>query len=282
MLKTTLPIASIRTDGNTQPRDHINDTVATEYAEALRDGAKFPPVVTFHDGKDYWLADGFHRLLAYAYLDLTEIPAEVRRGGLRDALLFACGANATHGYRRSNDDKRHVVMRLLKDEEWSQWSSREIAKRCAVHHQMVEKLRGSLDDHPVTKSRTYKSKSGTEAVMKTDNIGGTSKPETESPSKSDKPEMVTYDPKTGKWHDPWKGPRRDENTRRQNLSMDIIYALEFLARAPVPPERAVKEFFMPVAHDVAPSLDAAVAWLDTFAKEWKDHERNLKSSRQAN
>jgi hypothetical protein len=39
--------------------------------------------------------------------------------------------------RRSNADRRRAVMALLKDEEWSGWSDREIARRCRVGHVLV-------------------------------------------------------------------------------------------------------------------------------------------------
>jgi hypothetical protein len=47
---------------------------------------------------------------------------------------------------RTNEDKRRAVMTLLGDEEWSQWSNREIARRCGVHHDLVGSLRSSLAD----------------------------------------------------------------------------------------------------------------------------------------
>lgn len=52
----------LRRDGGTQPRAAINLDVACEYGDAMKSGAKFPPVVAFYDGTDYWLADGFHRV----------------------------------------------------------------------------------------------------------------------------------------------------------------------------------------------------------------------------
>ena len=37
-------------------------------------------------------------------------------GGLRDAILFSVGANAAHGLRRTNADKRRTVLLLWEDE----------------------------------------------------------------------------------------------------------------------------------------------------------------------
>jgi hypothetical protein len=39
--------------------------------------------------------------------------------------------------RRTNEDKRRAVATLLNDPEWSQWSDREIGRRCGVRDRMV-------------------------------------------------------------------------------------------------------------------------------------------------
>ena len=73
-----------------------------------------------------------------------DLEAEIRRGTQRDAVLYSVGANSDHGLRRTNEDKRRAVLRLLEDEEWGQWSDRAIAEKCAVGHDMVATLRGQL------------------------------------------------------------------------------------------------------------------------------------------
>lgn len=137
-----LPYTQIRTDGGTQMRAGLNEVTAAEYADELRRGAVFPPVLVFFDGQTYWLGDGFHRVRAYflAYGDQVGVPCEVRPGTRRDAVLCAAGANAVHGLRRTNADKRRAVEALLRDEEWGQWSDREIARRCHVSHNFVSEL----------------------------------------------------------------------------------------------------------------------------------------------
>lgn len=139
----TLAHADIRTDGGTQPRAEISNDLVTEYTEAMQAGAQFPPVVIYYDGSDYWLADGFHRLRALASLG-RPVLADIRQGTRRDAVLFSAGANATHGQRRTNADKRRAVLALLHDDEWRQWSDREIARRCAVSNRFVGDLRAEL------------------------------------------------------------------------------------------------------------------------------------------
>lgn len=194
---TPLRIDLIRIDGGTQPRAHLNPETVTEYANAMADdGCVFPPVTVFYDGADYWLADGFHRVAASKEAGFADIDADVRQGTRRDAVLFSVGANADHGLRRTNEDKRRAVLTLLNDSEWGQWSAREIARRCGVHHQLVERLRpevaSSLDDSSSERpsERTYTTKHGTVATMQVGNIGRTREPRDEPPPAPPPPRPV--------------------------------------------------------------------------------------------
>jgi hypothetical protein len=153
----TLLIDNIDFEGGTQVRWVIEEADVLQYAEAMREGAEFPPIVVFHDGKTYWLADGFHRVLAAVEVGKRRIACEVKKGGKRQALLYACGVNETHGFRRTNEDKRNAVHILLADDEWSKWSDREVAKRCAVSDRFVNGLRQELSANG---SQTRKFKRG--------------------------------------------------------------------------------------------------------------------------
>lgn len=117
--------------------------MVAEYTAAMAVGPS-PPVVVFYDGVNHWLADGFHRTHAARRATLKTLPAEIHDGTKRDAVLYSVGANSAHGLRRTNADKRKAVMTLLQDEEWSQWSDREIARHCAVDHTTVGRFRKSL------------------------------------------------------------------------------------------------------------------------------------------
>jgi hypothetical protein len=160
-----LALSQLKIDGGTQPRVAISETVVGEYAEALRDGAIFPPVVVFHDGTFWWLADGFHRYHAHRQAGVEKIEADVRVGTLRDAILFALGANTEHGLRRTNADKRRAVETMLtnevvaKDDGGNPWSDREVARLCRVHHDTVGRIRTELSGgirHIDTTSRAVK------------------------------------------------------------------------------------------------------------------------------
>lgn len=165
-----LELNKIRLDGNTQPRVELNQEVVGDYADSLMAGAVFPPVHVFHDGSSYWLADGFHRYFAHKRAGKLDIDVDVHTGTLRDALLFSLSANSQHGLRRTNEDKRHAVLILLNDLEWSEWSDVKIAEAAGVSNATVHRIRKSLqlDQKPEKK---YVDKHGNERVMNTGNIG---------------------------------------------------------------------------------------------------------------
>jgi len=145
---TMIAIESIKRDEALVCRaSGVTDGVVTEYAEAMKAGAAFPPVVIFRDPKGVdWLADGFHRCAAAELAGLTEVHADVREGDRRAALLHAASANAQHGLRRTNADKRHAIGLVLKS--FSKWSDRKIAEACGVDHKSVAAVRKATGEIP--------------------------------------------------------------------------------------------------------------------------------------
>jgi hypothetical protein len=129
-----------------QSRKGLNMQALVEYEEVWKSGKKFPPVDLYFDGQSYWVGDGFHRIKSRleANLRSNKIEAIVHQGSKRDAILHSVGANSNHGLRRTNEDKHHAVEILLKDEEWAQWSNREIARQCGVSHEFVANIRKQL------------------------------------------------------------------------------------------------------------------------------------------
>ena len=168
---------AIKVDGGTQMRAQLDAATVTEYADTMTASGwgAFPPIIAYYDGSDYWLADGFHRLAAWRsianYSDAL-IPADVRSGTRRDAILHAAGANASHGLRRTNADKRRAVETLLRDEEWAAWSDREIGRRCAVSDVFVGKVRFDLSANglQIPTERTV-TRNGTTYTQNTANVG---------------------------------------------------------------------------------------------------------------
>lgn len=162
-------VGAIRTDGGTQVRAQTDWLVVDEYVHAMREGAIFPPVVVFFDGTTYWLGDGFHRVEAARRAGVVALGADIRRGTQRDAVLWACGANAAHGLRRTNADKRRAVMTLLEDPDWQLWSDNAIAARCAVSQPFVSGLRPKVSTYNGYKSEPRKGADG--RTINTANIG---------------------------------------------------------------------------------------------------------------
>ena len=201
------PVAwsTIRTDGGTQMRVGMSQATIDEYTEAMRNGSKFPPLVVFVDENgNYWLADGFHRYNAQRQAFGTTHVADciVMPGGTRHAILYAAQANAKHGLARTPDDKRQAVDTLLADADWAKWSDNEIAERCAVSQPFVSKRRKQFTynviSEPDTKAnteRTYTTKHGTTATMKTGKIGKRSKvtPPTSYPVRSIEAKPATHE-----------------------------------------------------------------------------------------
>lgn len=136
-----LNLNAIRIDGGTQARVEIDMDVVADYAEAVKAGIDFPLITVYHDGADYWLADGFHRFHAHKQAGKASIAAEVLSGTVREAILHSLGANGTHGLRRSNADKRQAVLTMFGDAEWAEWSDRKIADVCGVSNTFVSNLR---------------------------------------------------------------------------------------------------------------------------------------------
>lgn len=204
-------IANIRRDGDTQPRTELSNDVVADYAEDMKKGAEFPPVTVFFDGNEYWLADGFHRVQAKWIEGIQEVSAEVHVGTQRDAILFAVGANSTHGLRRTNADKHNAVVRLLRDNEWGQWSNREIARQCQVDEKTVRNIRkklGAENPHPDLSSTELEQGRITEIDTANINI---KPPEEEKPlmrRRTKKQHIVSdfpsIDAKTVKKGDTWK------------------------------------------------------------------------------
>jgi hypothetical protein len=140
-------IASIVTTTGTQIRAKIDNDTVDQYAEAMQErDSQFPPVVVFHDGSQFILADGFHRVMAATRNGTKSINADVRKGTKADALRYALSANSAHGLRRTNLDKRRSVELALA--EWPKLSDREIARICAVGDHLVADARSANCGNP--------------------------------------------------------------------------------------------------------------------------------------
>ena len=151
-----IAVDQVRTDGDTQPRVSMDPETVEEYVARMRqdeatgrvldlEGQPFPPLVVYRDADErLWLADGFHRLEAARRLGISRIQAELRAGSLQEALVHSLGANARHGKRRTNADKRRAVARALAHDEIGARSDARVAAVCKVSDRFVSGLRQEL------------------------------------------------------------------------------------------------------------------------------------------
>lgn len=161
-----IPLGKIRIDGETQARAELNPGVIDLYSEEIE---KLPPGKAVHDGKDYWLYEGFHRFHAHEVVEAPSMALEIIKGTLDDARWLAAGSNKEHGVeglRRTQADKRRAVQMALRVK--SDLSDRAIADHVGVSHPFVGDVRGSLE--MVSSQRTERTgKDG--RTTNTSNIG---------------------------------------------------------------------------------------------------------------
>jgi hypothetical protein len=134
-------------DENLQQRLNHNWDVIREYAIAIEEGAVFPPLTVFYDKSinTYYLVDGFHRRKAALSVGIDSFDCQIMQGDFRSAMLYSFGVNADHGIRRTNLDKKNIVLTILKDPEWCNLSLREIAQLVKVSHTYVAKVKKEIE-----------------------------------------------------------------------------------------------------------------------------------------
>jgi hypothetical protein len=137
-----------------QTRCALNEQTVVDYAEAMKERAKFPPVKVFCDGEKFYLADGFHRVEAALRFCAKKIKADVSPGGFVDALRYALKANADHGLRRTNEDKRRTLEMAWEHREelfGGEPSHALLAEACGVSESSVRRFREEIN--PVQRTR---------------------------------------------------------------------------------------------------------------------------------
>lgn len=142
--KLLIDVLDLKAD--TQSRVALCKETIAEYAKAVLAGVELPPIDVFFDGSDYYIGDGWHRAFAWLDAKIANIPVIMHNGGQRDALLFAAGANKTHGLNRTNADKRRAVEIMLRDAEWAEWSNVRIAEHCGVGDMLVADVRRQVPE----------------------------------------------------------------------------------------------------------------------------------------
>ena len=185
------PISDIIRDADINTRI-IDVEMIGDYRESMREyGAD--------NWQDMWLGrpkitesshlySGFHTLEA-AYQEFGAehiVEFEVNGQDRDDAYFLATGENALHGKRRTNKEKRVVVLRWLEHDDGKQYANSAIAKACCVSHEFVRKLADELAtvaSYERPTRRCYYGDSGDLVWIETEKIG-------ENGSKPDAPDAI--------------------------------------------------------------------------------------------
>lgn len=182
-------------DLSLQTRAGTDADTINNYAEAMADGAQFPDVTVFTDGERYWLADGFHRVMAAKQNGKATIAADVRKGTEDDAVVFGGTANNKQGKRPTRADVQHFLSMV--------WERREaifggtptggnLAERCGVSRTTGERfVQERLREMPKAPSRPTVAKIQSKApVRPTKLIGANGREYPVRPAPKKVPEVV--------------------------------------------------------------------------------------------
>ena len=159
-----MKFSEIRIDGGTQMRSELDQGRVKEYADKMREGDVFEPILTVYDGTTHWLVDGFHRYFAAQECGFKDISVTYKPGSLEDAQDLSLGANGKHGLSRTNADKRKAVETALSRARHAGKSDREIAKLCEVSVPFVSAIR-----RPEVKDKQEKNRQQSEKNQQSDN-----------------------------------------------------------------------------------------------------------------
>jgi hypothetical protein len=195
MKTVQLPLSIITIDGQTQQRDIDTDRMQ-EYARLMKEGAVFPPIEVMHDGKRYWLWDGFHRYYAAKETDVKMLTANADIGTQRDAIWKSYSANK-HGLPRGEKVLKSIVRSILADDEWKVKPQKEIGEHVGVSQQWISKLISDISEKQTTGVRVKRSKpsevqDNTQVTEKTEDKSdtGQSTPSENQTKKEEKEEPV--------------------------------------------------------------------------------------------
>ena len=102
-----IPLELITTEQGIYPRMRTKKETVERYADAMEEGAEFPPIVVFEKGGKYVLLDGFHRKEAAEKIGRIKIKAEILDIDPNDTLALlreAIKRNLEHGLPLTKQD----------------------------------------------------------------------------------------------------------------------------------------------------------------------------------
>lgn len=94
----------------------VNEDQVLMYAEAMKGGEVFPPIVVHKSGSTYIVMDGNHRVAAADLADITTLPAYVVKGpSPAQVTSFTYAANTKHGMPTSLQDRIRQAISLISE-----------------------------------------------------------------------------------------------------------------------------------------------------------------------
>ena len=138
----------------TQARAEVSTDTVKDFAEAMKRGDEFPPVILYeedrtehYEGKKVLIVgDGFKRRAAAQMIGLAELEAVVRKGTKFDALMCNITENQKQQAERwSLKDRRHSVRMVLGEPEGLQKTDSWIADLCGVSADLVATVRREME-----------------------------------------------------------------------------------------------------------------------------------------
>lgn len=130
-----------------QKRVAMNQDVVSDYTAVLQDGRKLANVKA-QDCGDIGIVvwDGFHTIAAHIAAGIEKISVDIDpKGKLSDedaliaAEVSACGANASHGLRRTKADRHEAVKACIRLRP--EWSVRDVANHVGVSKSLVQNIK---------------------------------------------------------------------------------------------------------------------------------------------
>ncbi|MFW6282972.1 MAG: ParB N-terminal domain-containing protein [Minisyncoccales bacterium] len=112
-VKKTIEIKKIKILDEIYPRVQLNWQTSYDYAESMKSGAKFPPIVIGLYKGNYVLIDGYHRIEAKKLNKEQKIQAEIHTNIDKKKMFeMAIKLNISHGKTLTPYEKRKIALRL--------------------------------------------------------------------------------------------------------------------------------------------------------------------------
>lgn len=136
-----LKISELAFDSNLYPRMKVGWLTAYQYAQAMRAGSIFPPILVGRLKGKLYVVDGWHRLEAKKMLKEEYVEAMVKNyENKRDMIVESIRLNSTHGRPLSVQEKVRLIYKL----EDLEFRVEEISEIVKVPVGNIERLKARI------------------------------------------------------------------------------------------------------------------------------------------